>query len=99
MNFRGWITEWIEGLGRLALLTREAVASLFTFKVAWGDLVYQVYFVGGKSQSVVLVTGAFTGMGLAAQTDFRFHEVKMGTATLAGGGLGMVSGLGPVVTS
>jgi phospholipid/cholesterol/gamma-HCH transport system permease protein len=69
MNLRGnqWIAEWVEGLGRLTLLTKESIASLLTFKVAWRDLLYQTYFVGVKSQSVVLTTGAFTGMVLAAR--------------------------------
>ena len=67
MNFWGnkWMAEWLEGLGRITLLAKESVASLFTFKVAWRDLLYQIYFVGVKSQSVVLLTGAFTGMVLA----------------------------------
>src|SRR5881296_2505776 len=93
-----WIAEWLEGLGRLALLTKEALASLFTFKVAWRDLLYQVYFVGVKSQSVVLITGAFTGMVLGAQTFFQFHKVKMDTATLAVVSVSMCSELGPVLT-
>jgi phospholipid/cholesterol/gamma-HCH transport system permease protein len=93
-----WITEWIEGLGRLMLLSKEAVTSLFTFKVAWRDLLYQLYFTGVKSQSVVLITGAFTGMVLGAQTYYRFHEVKMDTATLAVVGVSMCSELGPVLT-
>src|SRR5258706_97466 len=93
-----WIQEWIEGLGRLSLLTRDAVASLLTFKVAWRDLLYQVYFAGVKSQSVVLITGAFTGMVLGAQTYFQFHKVKMDTATLAVVSVSMCSELGPVLT-
>ena len=93
-----WIIEWLEGLGRLTLLVREAVTSLLTFKVAWRDLLYQVYFVGVKSQSVVLITGAFTGMVLGAQTYFQFHKVKMDTATLAVVSVSMCSELGPVLT-
>src|SRR5260221_7606474 len=93
-----WIQEWIEGLGRLSLLTRDAVASLLTFKVAWRDLLYQVYFAGVKSQSVVLITGAFTGMVLGAQTYLQFHKVKMHTATLAVVSVSMCSQLGPVLT-
>jgi phospholipid/cholesterol/gamma-HCH transport system permease protein len=100
MNVRGklWIADWLEGLGRITLLARESVASLFTFKVAWRDLLYQTYFVGVKSQSVVLLTGAFTGMVLAAQAYFQFHKVKMDTATLAVVSIGMCSELGPVLT-
>jgi len=100
MNSRGngWLAQWVEGLGRLTLLAREAVASLFTFKVAWRDLLFQIYFVGVKSQSVVLITGAFTGMVLGAQTFFQFHKVKMDTATLAVVSVSMCSELGPVLT-
>lgn len=93
-----WISEWLEGLGRLSLLAKDAVGSLFTFRVAWRDLLYQIYFVGVKSQSVVLITGAFTGMVLGAQTYFQFHKVKMDTATLAVVSVSMCSELGPVLT-
>lgn len=93
-----WFAEWVRGLGRIALLSREAVASLLTFKVAPRDLVYQMYFIGVKSQSVVLITGAFTGMVLAAQTYFQFHKVRMDTVTLAVVGVSMCSELGPVLT-
>src|SRR5438445_6812494 len=96
---RKWTTEWIEGLGRLALLAQETIASLFTLKVTWKDLLYQIYFVGVKSPSVVLITGAFTGMVLAAQTYFQFHKVKMDTATLAVVSVSMCSELGPVLTA
>ena len=51
-----------------------------------------------KSQSVVLITGAFTGMVLCAQTYFQFHKVKMDTATLAVVSVSMCSELGPVLT-
>ena len=95
---RKWIAEWLEGLGRITLLARESVASLLTAKVAWRDLIYQIYFVGVQSQSVVLVTGAFTGMVLSAQTYLEFHKVKMDTATLAVVSVSMCSQLGPVLT-
>lgn len=101
MNFfaRTWIGEWLAGLGRISLLAREALSSLFTLKIAGRDLIYQIYFIGVKSQSVVLVTGAFTGMVLAAQTYFQFHKVRMDTATLAVVSVSMCSELGPVLTA
>ena len=55
-----WVGEWLAGLGRIAILTRDAVASCLTFKASRRDLLYQIYFIGIKSQSVVIVTGAFT---------------------------------------
>jgi phospholipid/cholesterol/gamma-HCH transport system permease protein len=100
MNFLAntWVGEWLEGLGRVALLARDSLLSLLRFKVSWNDLVYQVYFMGVKSQSVVLITGAFTGMVLCVQTYLQFHKVKMDTASLAVVSVSMCSELGPVLT-
>jgi phospholipid/cholesterol/gamma-HCH transport system permease protein len=86
-------------LGQIALLAREACASLLKGRISWRDLLYQVFFIGIKSQSVVLITGAFTGMVLGAQTYFQFHKVKMDTATLAVVSVSMCSELGPVLTA
>lgn len=98
----GWgskrLFRFLEELGMTALLAKEAFASLFSRRVAWKDLLYQVYFIGVKSQSVVLITGAFTGMVLCAQTYYQFHKVKMDTATLAVVSISMCSELGPVLT-
>ena len=101
MNFLAgtWLGEWLTGLGRITLLARETIASALTFRFSRRDVLYQVYFIGIKSQSVVLVTGAFTGMVLAAQTYFQFHKVKMDTATLAVVSVSMCSELGPVLTA
>lgn len=101
MNFlaQTWIGEWLAGLGRISVLAREAIASCLTFRFSRRDLLYQIYFIGIKSQSVVLVTGAFTGMVLAVQTYIQFHRVKMDTATMAVVSVSMCSELGPVLTA
>ena len=93
-----WIAEWLEGLGNLSLLGKETVTSVLSHRISGRDLIYQIHFIGVKSQSVVLVTGAFTGMVLAAQTYFQFHKVQMDTATLAVVSVSMCSELGPVLT-
>jgi phospholipid/cholesterol/gamma-HCH transport system permease protein len=92
------VVEALEGLGRLTVLAKEALVSIWTAKVNWHDLLYQIYFMGAKSQPVVLITGAFTGMVLGTQTYFQFHSVKMDTATLAVVGVAMCTELGPVLT-
>jgi phospholipid/cholesterol/gamma-HCH transport system permease protein len=100
MNFLAntWVGNWLEGLGRITLLAKEATTSIFKSRIAWRDLVYQVYFMGVKSQSVVIITGAFTGMVLGVQTYLQFHKVKMDTAMLAVVSVSMCSELGPVLT-
>jgi phospholipid/cholesterol/gamma-HCH transport system permease protein len=90
---------WISGLGRLCLLLVEAVRSIFTQRFNWNEFLEQLYFIGVKSQSVVLITGAFTGMVLCAQTFFQFHKVHMDSATLAVVSVSMCSELGPVLTA
>jgi phospholipid/cholesterol/gamma-HCH transport system permease protein len=85
--------------GQIALLAKDIMRSVFTLKVTWRDLLHQIHFIGVKSQSVVLVTGAFTGMVLGAQTYFQFHKVKMDTASLAVVSVSMCSELGPVLTA
>jgi phospholipid/cholesterol/gamma-HCH transport system permease protein len=89
----------LAGLGQITLLGRDAFASLCRLRVTWRDVLFQIYFIGVKSQLVVLVTGAFTGMVLGAQTYFQFHKVKMDTASLAVVGVSMCSELGPVLTA
>src|SRR5678815_6113090 len=85
-------------LGDMTLLFWETIQSLFKRRLNFGDLLYQLYFIGLKSQSVVLITGAFTGMVLAAQTYLQFHKVRMDTATMAVVSVSMLSQLGPVLT-
>jgi phospholipid/cholesterol/gamma-HCH transport system permease protein len=91
--------DTLDGLGQIALLARDAIAALFTFKISCRELLVQLYSIGVKSQTVVLITGAFTGMVLGAQTYFQFHKVKMDTATLAVVSVSMCSELGPVLTA
>lgn len=86
-------------LGQIAFLVKDICLSLLTFKVVWRDLLFQLYSIGVKSQSVVIITGAFTGMVLGAQTYFQFHKVKMDTATLAVVSVSLCDELGPVLTA
>ncbi len=92
------IGESLRGLGGIALMTLESIRSLLHKNFVWRELINHIYFIGVKSQSVVLITGAFTGMVLCAQTFFQFHKVKMDTATLAVVSVSMCAELGPVLS-
>ncbi len=88
----------IAEVGQYAFLCFETVRSLFREKKHWSEILHQLHFIGVKSQSVVLITGAFTGMVLTAQSYFQFSRVQMETATLALVSVSMCSELGPVLT-
>jgi phospholipid/cholesterol/gamma-HCH transport system permease protein len=94
-----WFWSWLQGLGRFGLFGKDVLCSVLLHWPRWRDLVAQVHVIGVKSQSVVLITGAFTGMVLCAQTYFQFHKVKMDSATLAVVSVAMCSELGPVLTA
>jgi phospholipid/cholesterol/gamma-HCH transport system permease protein len=93
------LEDLMSGLGQISILARDAIVSFFTWKMSWREFLYQLYFIGVKSQAVVLVTGGFTGMVLGVQTYIQFHKVKMETATLAVVSVSMCSELGPVLTA
>ena len=89
----------VEEVGQYAVLFYETFRSLLREKKYWAEILYQIYYIGVKSQSVVLITGAFTGMVLTAQAYFQFNRVQMETATLALVSVSMCSELGPVLTA
>lgn len=93
------ITSFLRDLGEVSLLGAEVVRSFRLSRPSWKDFLYQLHFIGVKSQSVVITTGAATGMVLCAQTYFQFHKVKMDTATGAVVSVGMSSELGPVLAA
>ena len=93
------MTGGIQEVGQYAVLVWETMRSLVREKKHWAEILYQIYFIGVKSQSVVLITGAFTGMVLTAQSYFQFARVQMETATLALVSVSMCSELGPVLTA
>lgn len=86
-------------LGEVFLLLAETARSFRCQTPSWRDFLHQLQFIGVKSQSVVITTGAATGMVLCAQTFLQFHKVKMDTATGAVVSIGMSSELGPVLAA
>jgi len=95
--FQRRLFYFLDTLGALAQLLADAVRSLRHQRPSWREFVNQLFYVGVKSQSVVITTGAATGMVLCAQTYFQFHKVQLDTATGAVVSVGMASELGPTL--
>ena len=79
------VRDWFGGLGRGTLLCRDIAVSLVTVKPVWRDVVYQMYFIGVKSQTVVVITGMFTGMVLCAQALYPVSPGENGQRHAGGG--------------
>ena len=93
----GMLTQFVLELGRLTLLTGETLRSLVTVRPQLKEVVRQLHFIGVKSLTVVVITGAFAGMVLCAQSFYQFQRLDTGTLALTVVSVGMTSELGPVL--
>lgn len=84
--------------GELATLVWETCVSIVTARLRWNLLFAQIVEIGWRSQMVVLVTGAFTGAVLTAQTYFQFSNLGMASATGSVVAVSLFRELGPVLT-
>lgn len=86
-------------IGQLYNLAREVVISVFRGKFYWQQVMKQIAEIGFRSQTVVILTGAFTGAVLTAQAIFQMEQFKMETMAGAVVSIGMLRELGPTVTA
>jgi phospholipid/cholesterol/gamma-HCH transport system permease protein len=85
-------------LGELCLLVASVAESLWHGKKRMRLILQQIAEIGFRSQPVVMVTGAFTGAVLTAQSLFQFEKFGMETMGGALVSVSMLRELGPVVT-
>jgi phospholipid/cholesterol/gamma-HCH transport system permease protein len=85
-------------LGAMAIFFFLSVIKIFRFKQI-PDILQQIYFIGAKSASIVMLVGFFTGMVLGLQLYYvliQFGSVGvLGTAVA----LSLIRELGPVLTA
>lgn len=89
----------VGSLGRFGLFLAEAVAWTFVPPFKFSNLLQRIHFIGFRSLSVIVLTGAFTGMVLGLQvflTLVRFgSEAFLGPAVA----LSLIRELGPVLSA
>ena len=90
--------SFFQYIGELALLAWETCVSIVVAPIRWRLLWRQIVEIGWRSQLVVLVTGAFTGAVLTAQTYFQFSRLGMKSAVGSVVAVSMFRELGPVLT-
>jgi phospholipid/cholesterol/gamma-HCH transport system permease protein len=86
-------------IGELVLLGFDTFLSIVMQKIRWRLFMSQIVEIGLRSQSVVLITGAFTGAVFAAQTFFQFNKLGMGSGVGAVVSVSICRELGPVLTA
>ena len=86
-------------MGEVLVLAGDTFASIVSQKIRWRLFLNQIVEIGLRSQSVVVITGAFTGAVFAAQTFFQFNKLGMGSAVGAVVSVSICRELGPVLTA
>lgn len=86
-------------IGEIVVLAAETFVSVVRQRIRWRILMQQIVEIGLRSQSVVVITGAFTGAVFAAQTFFQFNKLGMGSAVGAVVSVSICRELGPVLTA
>jgi phospholipid/cholesterol/gamma-HCH transport system permease protein len=89
----------VESLGRFGRFLGEAVALVFIPPLKFSRLAGRVYFIGFKSLSIVILTGAFTGMALGLQVFLTLQRVGSEAFVGPAVGIALVRELGPVLTA
>lgn len=86
-------------LGRAGVFFARSVFFVFYLPFQWRRILEQVYFIGAKSVTVIVLTGGFTGMVLGLQGYYTLS--KFGSEGLLGSAvaLTLIKELGPVLTA
>ncbi len=94
-----WTLDTIAALGRFGLFLGEAVFWTFVPPFKFRQLLQRISFIGVRSLSVILLTGAFTGMVLALQIFLTLS--RFGSEAFLGPGvaLSLIRELGPVLSA
>jgi len=99
INFVGSKTiRLCDSLGKFIIFLFKVIRTLFTTKLKLSKVFVQFSRIGADSVTVIVLTGASTGMALALQTYIGFRRVGseqfIGTIVA----LGMIRELGPILT-
>jgi phospholipid/cholesterol/gamma-HCH transport system permease protein len=89
----------MESLGRFGRFLAQAVTLAFIPPIKMGQLIRRVYSIGFKSLTIVMLTGAFTGMALGLQVFLTLQRVGSEAFVGPAVGIALVRELGPVLTA
>jgi phospholipid/cholesterol/gamma-HCH transport system permease protein len=93
------VSAFLIDLAEMTRLFFSTLGLTFTSPPKWRHVSAQMFSMGILSLPVVLVTGAFMGMVVAAQSYYLLHKISMDTAIGPLVSLSMTTELGPVITA
>ena len=93
------VLTFIQSLGRTTLFLKTNIVYMFTPPFLWKYVLQQIYFIGVKSVSIIILTGFFTGMVLTLQSYYVLSNVGAEATAGAITTLSLIRELGPVMTA
>jgi phospholipid/cholesterol/gamma-HCH transport system permease protein len=93
------ILDTVEYAGQLVLLFLDTIFWSLRGKFRYQMFLQQALEIGIRSQTVVIVTGVFTGAVFTAQLFYQFQKVGLESAAGASLSVAMFRELGPVLTA
>ena len=89
----------LRSMGQMLIFLADSVLLIFIPPFKFRRFLKQIRFIGAKSMSVIILTGAFTGMVLALQLFYTLR--KFGSEALLGPAiaLSLIRELGPVLSA
>lgn len=95
----GWFLNFLRDGGRMVIFLSSALFWIFRPPLKWRRMVGRIHFIGAKSLSVIVLTGAFTGMVLGLQIFYTLR--KFGSEAFLGSvvALALIRELGPVLSA
>jgi phospholipid/cholesterol/gamma-HCH transport system permease protein len=94
--FGRWLMGGLQSAGSITILFLNILRCIVKYPIRWKLFYQQMYFIGVKSQFVILTTGAFVGAVFAAQVHFQFVRLGMQSAVGPTVSVAMCRELGPV---
>lgn len=93
------VISLLSDLGKFGLFLFTTLFWIFAKPVKVRRVIKQIHFIGSKSLSIIVLTGAFTGMVLALESFYALN--KFGAEALLGPAvaLSMLRELGPVISA
>ena len=96
-NLGRGVADQLKGFGAFVEFSGHTLRWILTDFTRWRLLRPQLYAIGVRSLPVIVITGAFVGMVLAAQAFYQFETIGLGNKSGSVINLSVLKELGPVL--
>lgn len=92
------ILDMVDGMGKLTMFGGRIMFWMFKRPFRFHLLFEQLYFIGNKSMTIILLAGLFTGMVFCTQTYFGFKLINVDSLVGSIVAISLAKELAPVLT-